>query len=190
MVACVLEYTPTLPVEIECLPSREKKIFQVMPGNLFFFLRHQHKLCCGGILLASTLHKQTRTHVSEGQLSLFLFSNYDSSLSCQNVCKFQIHFGSGGIFSSNLSGETSTLHNWRLQTSSVNAHYYWLVWLFIQSHFVSGQFLASKGDTALMWRRKIPWKKKKEDSKHRPLPLILVYFVHICAQLLDQIYCR
>lgn len=57
----------------ENIPSHARR-------SLFFLLLRQHKLCCGGILLASTLHKQTRVHVSEGQLSLFLFSNYDNSL--------------------------------------------------------------------------------------------------------------
>lgn len=107
---------------------------------LFFFLIFTDKNIAG----EENCWHLCYTSMSEGQLILFLHLRQQPLQLKYANSKFS--FGRGGIFPSNLSGETSALHNLRLYTSGDSAHYYWLASPFIQSHFVSRQFLAFKCD--------------------------------------------
>lgn len=97
----------------------------------------------------------------------------------------------GWIFSSNLSGETSTLHILRLQTPSERS----LLLAGLTVYSVTLCLRAVFGLHGVNVETRSTRKKKKKGRFGAPLLLILckvilVYFVHICAQLLGQMYCK
>lgn len=152
--ASAVEYTMVLSTHCQwrqmvCIFDKKNKYSEPNPTLFFLSLSSPTKTQLGrnttGIYIAQA-NKNACLRVS---LFYFYFLIMTAAFPLKIYANSKFIFGRGGIFSTNLSGETSALHNLRLQTSSVSAHYYWLVSLFIQSHFVSRRFLAFKSDTTM-----------------------------------------